>query len=288
MELNIGQVISNAFGMVKQRFAGLLGVWAIYFVIQIVLMFVLFGAIGSTVFMAGLDGMGAQPDPLALGVGAILLLIVSYFALIVLAFASQISLAHHASPLLSPDIASSFKAGIRSILTVLGLVLLFIVGYIIIAVALGILVAIMSVAGDFGSTLGAIAAMLVVLWLVCRLILTMPIIAVEGERNPINAITRSWALTSGNALRIFLAVLVFAVLLIVLAMIVGAVLGGGLAATMAGAGGTDSIAALSGGVIFAVLVFGLISAVSAMIMSSFVSALHAGLSPTASVSATFE
>ena len=61
-----------------------------------------------------------------------------------------------------------------------------------------------------------------------RLILIAPVIAVEGTRNPVTVLQRSWALTRGQFWRIFvflaLVVILFAVVLVVVSRLVGLVL----------------------------------------------------------------
>ena len=55
--------------------------------------------------------------------------------------------------------------------------------------------------------------------------LTAPVIVIDGLRNPIRALSRSWNLTKGNSLRLFgfyfLVFLAFIVIMIVISMIVG-------------------------------------------------------------------
>ena len=65
-------------------------------------------------------------------------------------------------------------------------------------------------------------------WIGLRVSLVAPILACEGERNPLHAIRRSWQLTRGNAGRlatfILLAMLLFAVVYGLIMMFVGVVL----------------------------------------------------------------
>ncbi|MFN3864356.1 MAG: glycerophosphoryl diester phosphodiesterase membrane domain-containing protein [Erythrobacter sp.] len=63
--------------------------------------------------------------------------------------------------------------------------------------------------------------------------LIAPVIAIDGERNPIAAIARSWRLTRGNSLRIF----AFLVLLFVVIVIIGALVQGILSLILAAVGG---------------------------------------------------
>lgn len=63
--------------------------------------------------------------------------------------------------------------------------------------------------------------------------LIAPVIAIDGERNPMAAIARSWRLTKGNSLRIF----AFFVLLFVVIVIIGVLLQGILTLLLSAAGG---------------------------------------------------
>lgn len=58
-----------------------------------------------------------------------------------------------------------------------------------------------------------LAVLVAAAWLFIRLSLTAPVIAIEGELNPLAALARSWRLTKGNSLRIllFLFLLVFTI-----------------------------------------------------------------------------
>lgn len=63
--------------------------------------------------------------------------------------------------------------------------------------------------------------------------LIAPVIAIDGERNPMAAIARSWRLTKGNSLRIF----AFFVLLFVVIVIIGVLVQGILTLLLSAAGG---------------------------------------------------
>lgn len=54
-----------------------------------------------------------------------------------------------------------------------------------------------------GAFLGAIVALVAVIYILTKLSLISPIIAIDGVRNPINALGGSWKLTKGNSLRLF-------------------------------------------------------------------------------------
>ncbi|MFY7838504.1 MAG: hypothetical protein ACOVQ0_19705 [Novosphingobium sp.] len=73
-----------------------------------------------------------------------------------------------------------------------------------------------------------IGAFIAMIWSSLRMALVAPVLAIEAERNPINALKRSWALTSGNSGRLLaffvLAGLLFAVVYGLAMMLVGVVL----------------------------------------------------------------
>jgi len=81
-----------------------------------------------------------------------------------------------------------------------------------------------------------IAAFVAMVWCSLRMALVAPVLAIEAERNPVQALRRSWALTRGNSGRLLaffiLAGLLFAVMYGLAMMLVGVVLvlttGGGV------------------------------------------------------------
>lgn len=72
-------------------------------------------------------------------------------------------------------------------------------------------------------------AVVAAIYLYTKFSLTTPVIGLEKEFNPLKAIARSWKLTKGNSLRLwlfyFLLILAFMVLSLVIGMIVGLVFG---------------------------------------------------------------
>ncbi|MDE2595246.1 MAG: glycerophosphoryl diester phosphodiesterase membrane domain-containing protein [Sphingomonadales bacterium] len=111
--------------------------------------------------------------------------------------------------------------------------------------------------------------------------LTSPVIAVEGERNPLAALKRSWELTRGNSLSIFLFYLLvglaFGVVLIVAMLMIGALL-----AVMLGVGETARMIATA--------ISSLLSMVFTTYFVAIVAAIHRQLAGPSGerVSATFD
>jgi membrane-anchored glycerophosphoryl diester phosphodiesterase (GDPDase) len=125
-----------------------------------------------------------------------------------------------------------------------------------------------------------IAACAASVWLAIRLSMLSPAVMVEGIRNPLTALQRSWQLTRGNAGRLLvffaLLVIVFIVVMLLLTALLGAVLGLALSAEAAAIGGA--------------LLGSILQAIFNVYMIGVVAACHRQLAgPTASVAAsTFE
>ena len=210
--MGIGQIISDTFGMVKERFGQLLALWAIYFGITIALFFVLAIGIGA----AGVAGIAtmAGSDPLAVGGGMLLLVVLFYIGYLLVAMAQYASLILMASPIHRPTVGDALGAGWRAAPALLLLMVVLVVGYVAAAMALGLVGTAFSAVGDWARTLFALLLLPVLAWLGCRLSPLFAVVAVDGVRNPFTAIARAWDLTQGHALTIFLAFVVFMLILL--------------------------------------------------------------------------
>lgn len=125
-----------------------------------------------------------------------------------------------------PTVGEALKFGATALLPYIGAQIL---QSLFIAVVLGIPIglAIMTGSNALIAVVG-LAALVGFFYLFTKFSLLPPVIAIEGTLNPLGALKRSWQLTKGNSLRLFLfyALLVVAmmVVFIVLSMIVGLVL----------------------------------------------------------------
>jgi len=129
-----------------------------------------------------------------------------------------------------PTVGEALKSGVRFFLPYFGAQLLLSVVFgllILVPVAVG---AAASVAA--GLLLG-LAAVVVFFYLFTKFLLTPAVISIERQSNPLTALGRSWRLTKGNSIRIFL----FVLLLFLAVGIVGGVLNMiiGLVLALAGA-----------------------------------------------------
>jgi hypothetical protein len=273
MELTASGILSRMLATVKARFGPLLGLWALYFVGQIGFSFV-FVLIAGAGAMAGaglMDSSGGGAA--ALGGGMIVMMIVFYVAYLLIYVASYASMAHHASPLINPSFGESLSAGVRAALPLLGATLLLLLAYLVLAIPFALLFAAIGSAGEAASLLFGLLLLPVLVYLGCRLSILFPLATVEGIRSPVGLITRSWALTGGRVLPIFLATLAFSLVAIVLVVLVflpvfGPLLSGEAPDPAAGVG----LFLLSG---IGMLVLVVVLTIMGAAMSS---AIHAGVS----------
>ena len=121
-----------------------------------------------------------------------------------------------------PTVAEAIRTGFGAILPYLASQL--IVGFVMGMVA--VLVVVLFVMLN-AKTFGLMAMVLVLIYAVVSTSLAAPVIAVEGVRNPIKALMRSWQLVRGNSLRFAIFLLLVLVASSVVVMVVTA-LGGTL------------------------------------------------------------
>ncbi|MET0179043.1 MAG: glycerophosphoryl diester phosphodiesterase membrane domain-containing protein [Novosphingobium sp.] len=124
-----------------------------------------------------------------------------------------------------PTVAEAIRAGFAGLLPYLAAQVLLAFAVVVIGgTAIGLAAAVLP-------ALAVVLTLLLVAFVVfaaVRLVLVGPVIAVEGVRNPIAAMRRSWALTRGNFWRVFgflvLVLILFVVVLAVIMLAVGLVL----------------------------------------------------------------
>jgi len=242
MALSVSSIISKTLATTGERFGSLLGIWAAWFGVQILLGIVFFAAVGSA-FMGAAMGGG---NPAALGGGAIVAIFVFYLLYILVAAAQIGSLCAAASPLQRPGFGDAFNAGIRSAPTMLGVIILLLIAYFVVALAFGIVVAVLSFIGKGAGIIAVVLIVPAAIWALCRLMPIYPVISVDREGNPVAAIRRAWAMTRGNALPIFLALLVFGLAAVALIAILILPVAGSFQSAMMGGAPPFGMLALAG------------------------------------------
>lgn len=275
MGLSVGQIVSGTLAMVGKRFAPLLGLWFVYVVLTIVATFVFGMVIGlggmaafSQVDMAAQDGSGLGALG-ALGGGMIGGIILFYLGYILISMAQMGSLVAKATPLEEQSFGDALFAGMRSAPTLLGVIIVLGIGYLVGALLLGMVMALLASAGTVVSVVSIVLVLALLLWLASRLMLIFPVAVVERRMNPFAVIGRSWSMTSGKVLPILLSLvillLVFCALVALLVVPVIGVFGGGQ---------------VPGGGIIAYIFIGIIvlTAVFSMLQAALVAVIHAEVS----------
>ena len=156
----------------------------------------------------------------------------------------------------SPTVGDALKAGVVGMPT-------YIATTIITAIAAGIIIGVpLGLAFALSPIVGALLILPLIVFMVyisIKLILVPAIIGMEGELNPITVLKRSWGLTKGNSIRIFLFVFVLAivaglfVLVINLAVTTVFLAFGGTAATIGGGFVSSLTSAVFGGLFLLVI-----------------------------------
>lgn len=145
----------------------------------------------------------------------------------------------------NPTVGEALRTGIASLPSYLAAQLITVLGA---ALAIGIPVGVMSALGGAAvALLGVVVAFVLIIYVVIKLSLVAPVIAIEGNRNPFTALARSWQLTKGNSLRIVL----FLGLLLVVIGIISALVTAILTLVFAALG--NSVAMIGGGVLNALV-----------------------------------
>lgn len=270
--IDIGRVFSTSFAMFRRRFWLLVGMWAVFFAVQMVASIGL-SVVVAVVGLAGVAAFGAGlEDPAALtgmGVVGIVFVALFYAAYIALVFAQQAAMVALASPLERPAFGAALGRGFRSALPFVGIAVLLVLGYFAISMALAL------VAGTLSAANGAVGLVLALLitplmiYLGCRMVVVVAVMAVDEVYNPLRALRRSWSVTGGKVIGILLVLIGTGLLGLV---VVGAPLGL-IFASMAGTEGEDAFTALNVGIAVVLLMIPLFILYTVFI-SAVLGALH--------------
>jgi hypothetical protein len=145
------------------------------------------------------------------------------------------------------------------------------------SIAAGLVLALAAVTGQ-QAIAGLVMAAVVValLYVFLRLILVMPVMAVEGLRNPAAAFARSWALTRGNIARILLFMMLMVLVYAVVVGVVSAVLGIVLALVIGATGAKIAVAIVAAalGAVFTLYLFTSLAAIHRQLAGPTATDLH--------------
>jgi hypothetical protein len=176
-----------------------------------------------------------------------------------------------------PTVGEAIKIGLIGLLPAIG-------AYVVLMLGLGVVVALLAgLAGASGNAaiaaLAAIIIVVVVVYVMVKVSLSGPVIAIEKVYNPFRILARSWQLTKGNSFRLFLFYLLLVVAYLVISIVIGMIV-------------AVLILALgeSAGTIVNALLSGVVGAVAYTVFVAVLAAAHRQLAGPSSqaVATTFE
>jgi hypothetical protein len=165
------------------------------------------------------------------------------------------------------SVGEAIGVGFKALLPLIGVMILFVLAYLVCAIAAGLVVggivaalAMVSQGLAYSVAILLVVAIVVGLILVCtRLSLMLPVVALEGTVNPLKAIRRSWSLTRpvqwrllGFYLLFFIAYFVVAIVLFIVMGLIAAAL-----ATPAALGFLNGLAGAVVAIVFSGLLVGI-------------------------------
>lgn len=294
MKLEVGRVLSTSWTMIKQRFWLLCAMWLVYLAIQMVYSTVMGGFIGGSMLVFGMAGAGMDsPEALlgGLGIGVMVVMILFYIGYIVVAFAQQAAMVALGSPIEKPAFGDALSAGLKAGLTLLGVTVLVVGAYLVLIVGIALLSLVLSFMGDAGPVLASLIFLPAMIYLGLRFVVVVPVVVIEKFFNPIAAVRRSWQITGGKVLGIFLVMLANVAIAVVMLGIPVLIVFGTFGAIGAGAGDPDPAMAIAafGTVIGALLLFFPLFLIYSIVSVVINACLHAELtdSETSRLEATF-
>ena len=266
--------------MFKERFWVMVGMVAVYFVIQMVYGFIGMILLGGTFAALGAAAGGLESGAVAggIGVGAIVMLIIFYVGYIVLMLAQQGSLMSLATPLRRLDFGEALKTGFRCVLPFFLVTLLLVVAYLAFALVAG---GLSYLIGEIAGTILALVMFPLIFWVGLRLSVLVPVIAVDGTHGPIDAIKRTWNMTAGKALGIFVVYLVIILIAIVLLAIPFFLMFGAVFGAMAGGDPSEAaVAGAIGGILLGFLAFIPAMLVYTVASTAIIASIHGEITDT--------
>lgn len=138
-----------------------------------------------------------------------------------------------------PTVGEALKTGVVCLLPYIGAQLL--IGLAFVTIVLVVLVVAGAAGAAAGAAVGLLAAVAVI-YLLTKFSLTIPVIVIEGVMNPVRALGRSWSLTRGNSVRLFLFYLMLLLAFVVIAIVIG--IAGAIVGFIVGTGATVFVNAL--------------------------------------------
>lgn len=176
-----------------------------------------------------------------------------------------------------PTVGEAIRGGLPGTLSYLAAQVLVVIGLSLVG---GLLIGVATAISPMLAVVVALLFGVAMIFAVFRLILIAPVVAVEGVRNPLTAMVRSWRLTQGNFWRIFCFLLLILILFALVGGIIMAIVG--LILTLTSSGEPQRI--------IAAVFSSALSAVGVVYFAGVIAAIHRQLGgpAAADLKATFE
>lgn len=263
MQFDMNRTWSQAVAMVRGNFQLLALIAGIFMLLPSLIMVIAMPQVFELA-LPGADPQAAEQRlaalmPSFIGVITVIMLVslVGYAAMVALIGPAR------------PTVGGAIGRAITALPTLVGAFLVFLVGYVVAVLVAGLVVGLLAAALGMAAGNGLAAFLLVVGllavigYLLSRFALLLPVVVLDGVRNPLRAYTRSWRQTRPARWRIFgffvLLTVAYFVIALVLVMVMG-LLG-------AAAGGTGSLFAFG-------IVSGVLGMLVAMLVSGILVSLH--------------
>lgn len=267
MQFEMNRTWSEAVRLVKANFQLLALLAGIFLLLPSLLMIVSMPQ-AVQLFANPAASPEAVSEQLVQSMPSFSVIILVMLAISMVGYGAMVALIGPARPTVGGAIASAFRA----LPTVIAAFLIFVVGYLLAALLLGVVAGLLAVALSFAVGQGGASIVISVLLLVAiayvlaRFSLLLPVVIIDNVRNPLAAFARSWRLTAPAHWRILRFFVLLFVAYFVIALLVVLVLGGVSAAV------SEDGAMLVLGVIS-----GLLGMIVAMIFSAILVSMHGQL-----------
>ena len=226
MQFDMNRTWSQATAMISVHWQYLALIAGIFFLLPNLAMVVVMPDMMGTLLAPGDDPevmmtqLSSQILPLM-----VVVLVGSLFS--VVGYAAMVSLLGHERP----TVGEALGSAVRALPTLIGCLLVGIVGYMAFAVVGALVVGVIGAAlsfviGEVGSALiGVVLLVLLLAFVLVRFVLVTPAVMLDGNRNPLAAFGRSWKLTRPAQRRIFGFFMLLMIAYLVLSMLLFSIVG---------------------------------------------------------------
>ncbi|EAQ27606.1 hypothetical protein NAP1_08437 [Erythrobacter sp. NAP1] len=282
MSVDIARVFSDSWTIIKQRFFQLLGMWIVFFVLNLLYTMIGGAFIGGSVFAMGATAASVDDPGMllgGLGIGVAVMMFAFYLGSIVIIFAQQCAMSALGTPLRPVQFNDALMAGFKGGVTFIAIAILLAIAYFAFFLVSALIGLVLSAIDGAAVLLTTVLFFPLLVYLALRLSVIVPVVAVDRVFNPLTAIRRTWGMTSGKVLSILGVYLVIIAIALVLLGIPFFLMFGSV--FLAGASGSDAAGlaaagSMIGGFLLLIPMF-LIYSVIAIVISA---CLHAQLTDT--------